>query len=153
MACGLLMSFIAVSAPAQGLSFETMHQNDEAKVSKNLYMPGMFRSEEWDGHISILRLDKEMILSIAPAQRTYTEITFAQMETQLKLSRTRGMGMGMGRSAFASLEKIDGFPIEQSGTSTSEKIRKIQAGSFPMSAFEVPPGYTKEKTRSLGEEK
>jgi hypothetical protein len=51
-------------------------------------------------------------------------------------------------NAFASLELIDGFPLERSrSTGTIEKIRNIKKGSFPASAFEVPPGYTKEKSR------
>lgn len=238
---GLLVPFIAVSVLAQGLSFEVLRGTDETKADKSIYMPGMFKSEEKDGKISILRLDKEMMITIDPAEKTYREVTFAQMQTQIKQGRSKaadamkkrmeGMppekrkmmeeqmakitghqqeevkqdiaptgehkvidghqctaysvkrngkevetiwaakdvpnfaslrkdfqrfaevfaSMGVGRNMFYSLEKIDGFPIETDGTGHSEKIRNIKAGSFPASAFEVPAGYTKEKS-SLGGE-
>jgi hypothetical protein len=237
---GLLVPFIAVSALAQGLSFEILHGTDETKVEKSIYMPGMFKSEGKDGHISIMRLDKEMFITTSPAEKTYREMTFAQMETQMKQGRSKAVdamkkrmegmppekrkmmeeriaamtgqreevkmeivptgehkvidgyqctgytikrngkeeetvwaskdvpnfasmrkdfqrfaafltSMRAGGNAFASFEKIDGFPIETTGTGHSERMRKIQAGSFPVSAFEVPPGYTKEKSRLGGE--
>jgi hypothetical protein len=51
------------------------------------------------------------------------------------------------RSVFASLEKVDGFPIERSWMGgTPDKITKIQKGSFPASAFEIPQGYAKVKS-------
>jgi len=238
---GLLIPLIAANVLAQGLSFEVLRGQDEAAVEKGMYMPGMFKSAGKDGHISILRLDKEVMITINPDQKTYKEITFAQMEMQMKQGRSKAAdmmkqrmenmppdqrkimeermaamnghreeakteivptgeqkvvdghqctgyivkrngkdqetvwatkdvpnfasmrkdfqriatlftSMGAGRNAFASLEKIDGFPIETTGTGHSERIRKIQAGTFPVSAFEIPPGYTKEKSRGPGED-
>jgi len=237
----LLVPLIAANVLAQGLSFEILHGKDETAGEKGIYMPGMFKSEGKDGHISILRLDKEVMITINPDQKTYKEITFAQMEMQMKQGRSKAAdimkqrmenmppdqrkimeermaamnghreeaktevvptgehkvvdghqctgyivkrngkdeetvwatkdvpnfasikkdfqriatvftSMGAGRNAFAFLERVDGFPIETDRTGSSQKIRKIQAGSFPVSAFEVPPGYTKEKSRGLGED-
>jgi hypothetical protein len=238
---GLLVPFIACNVLAQGLSFEITRGNDNTESEKGIYMPGMFKSEENDGQISILRLDKEVMITITPAKKTYREITFAQMEAQMKQGRSKaneamkkrmeGMpleqrkkmeeqmerltghrdavttevaptgeskvidgyqcsaytvkrngkldetvwatkdvpnfasmkkdfqriaaffrSMGAGRNVLASLEKIDGFPIETIGSGRSEKISKIRAGSFPVSAFEVPGGYTKEKSGGMGED-
>jgi hypothetical protein len=238
---GALLPFVAISVLAQGLSFEVQRGKDDSEVEKGIYMPGMFRSEGKDGHISIMRLDREVIISATPAKKTYTEVTFAQMESQIKHGRSKaadvmkqrmeGMppeqrkkmeeqmakitghrdavktevtptgehkaidgyqctaytvtrngkadetvwatkdipnfasvrkdfqriaalftSMGVSENAFASLEKIDGFPIETTHSNRSERIRKIKAGSFPASAFEVPAGYTKEKSPGMGED-
>lgn len=235
---GLLISLFSLTGLAQGLSFEIVQgKDDQAGRSKDLYMPGMFRQEDKDGRISILRLDREVMISINPENKTYTETTFKEFEAGVKHGRMKadeamkkrlaGMppaqrkqieekmaamtGHGVAakmevvetgqrktidgysctgytikrdgkeietvwatkdipsfasvrkdfqriaslfgsitgsRSAFASLEKVDGFPIERSGsTGTREKTTKIQKGSFPASAFEIPPGYAKEKSR------
>jgi len=232
---GLLVPFFTFTVLAQGLSFEVLQGNGNKGGEKVIYMPGMFRQEDKDGHIGIVRLDKEMFISINPAEKTYTEVTFAQMEKKVKQGRAMGNeamkkrleGMppeqrkmieermagttgqrdetktevaatgeqkviegyrctryivkhngkeleriwatkevpnftsvrkdfqrigsffaSMGaRSTMAWIEKVDGFPIERSGTGTSEKITKIQQGSFPKSAFEIPQGYTKTKSQ------
>ncbi len=229
---GVLMSVVALTAHAQGISFEILHGNDRKAVDKGTYMPGMFRQEGEDGEVSILRLDKELMITLIPSKKSYREMTFAEMGTRVKKGRSmatdamkkRMQGMppeqrkkleermaaltgtgedvktdivqtggqktiegyrctgyvvkrngkdvetiwaskdvpnfasvrhdfqrivalfssiGSGRNAFASIEKIDGFPIETIGTGYTEKITKIRSGSFPVSAFEVPPGYTK----------
>lgn len=232
---GVLIPFITFTSLAQGISFEILHGTGKSEVDKGLYMPGMFRQEEKDGEISILRLDKELMISLYPAQKTYTEMTFAQFKSKIKEGRSKvtdamkkrmeGMppeqrkmleqrmggvsgqhneaktevvqtgeqkaidgyrctgytlkrngkvvesiwatkdvpnyaslrkdfqriaslftSIGAGRNTFASMEMVDGFPIESSGAGTYEKITKIRPGSFPTSSFEVPPGYTKEKS-------
>jgi hypothetical protein len=237
--CGVLVAmlipFFTLSALAQGISFEIIHGNDQSKADEGSYMPGMFRQDGKDGRISILRLDKELMISIDPAKKTYTEMTFAQLGTKIKQGRSKaadamskqmeGMppdqrkkmqermaaftgnhdegslevvqtgqqktigqyhckgytlrrngkdietiwattdlpnyaslrkdfqrlatlftSIGAGRNVFASMEKIDGFPIERSGTGISQSISTIRTGSFPASSFEVPPGYTREKS-------
>jgi hypothetical protein len=241
---GLLISLFSLTALGQGLSFEIVRgENHETGGEKGLYMPGMFRQEDRDGRVSILRLDKELIISINPEKKTYTETTFKEFEAKVKDARMKsdgamkkhlaqmppeqrkkieermaamsgqdaetkvevvetGKGKNIdgyscmaytvkrggkeietvwatrdipnfvsvrkdfqriasffssitgGRSAFASLEKVDGFPIESSGTTgTQEKIRNIKEGSFPASAFEVPPGYAREKSALEGDDK
>jgi hypothetical protein len=232
---GLLIPFFVVTGLAQGLSFEILEGKNQSDVDKGTYMPGMFREEGKDGTISILRLDKELMITLTPSKKTYTEMTFAQLGMKIKQShskladamnkRMEGMppdqrkkmaeqmaaltgkhdevkvdvvptgqqktvgeyrctgytlrrngkdvetiwaskdvpnyasvrkdfqrisalftSIGVNRNVFASMEKVDGFPIERSGTGISEKITKIQAGSFPMSSFEVPAGYSREKS-------
>jgi hypothetical protein len=241
---GLLVPLFSITVLAQGLSFEIVRGGESEKAGeKGLYMPGMFRQENEDGRVSILRLDKELMISIDPAKKTYSETTFKELETQVKQGRMKSdVAMKMrlaemppeqrkmieermgamtghhveakveivetgkqrtidgysckgyrlmrdgteiemvwatkdipnfavvrkdfqriasfftsltgGRGAFASLEKIDGFPIERSGTTdTRERITKIQKGSFPVSVFEIPPGYTKEKSQSEEDDK
>ena len=230
----LVVPLFSFTVLAQGLSFEIVRGgSSEAAGEKGLYMPGMFRQEDKDGHVSILRLDKELMITIDPEKKTYTETTFKDFETKIKHSREKidetmkkrlaemppeqrkkieermpamtgqhveakvevnetgerksidgysCMGYAVKRdgkeietvwatrdipnyasfrkdfqrlasfftsisgrhNAFASLEKVDGFPIERSGTTgTREKFTKIQNGSFPASAFEIPPGYAK----------
>ena len=56
---------------------------------RGLYMPGMFRQEDKDGQVGILRLDKELMISINPEKKTYTEATFKELETEVKHRRFR----------------------------------------------------------------
>jgi hypothetical protein len=240
---GLLISLFSLTVMAQGLSFEILEgEDDQAQVEKGLYMPGMFRQEDENGHVSILRLDKGLMISINQEKRTYTETTFKEFEAFMKQSQVKadeamksqlaGMppeqrkelerqmaamtgrrvaakvevvetgkrrsidgyscagytvkrdgkeietvwatrdipnfssirkdfqrigsifnSITGGHSAFASLEKIDGFPIERIETDGArEKITKIKKGSFPASAFKIPAGYTKEDSSSEEDE-
>jgi hypothetical protein len=231
----LLIPLFALTGFAQGISFEILHGNDRSEGDKGTYMPGMFRSDGKDGKISILRLDKEIMISIDPAKKTYTERTFTQLQSKIKEGRSQaaeamkkqmeGMppdqrkkmqermsgftgnhdeatlevvqngqqktigeyhctgytlkrngkevetiwatkdvpnyaslrkdfqriaalftSIGAGRNVFGSLEKVDGFPIERTGSGIAQKISNIRGGSFPVSSFEVPPGYTREKS-------
>ena len=234
----LLVPLFSLTALAQGLSFEIVRGDGDATgVDKGLYMPGKFRQEDKNGQVSILRLDKELMITIDPENKTFTEMTFKDFESRVKHNRaktdevmkkriaemppeqrkkmeermaamtrphieakvevvetgkqknidgysctgytlkrdgkeietvwaTRDIpnfssvrkdfqriasfftSVAGSRGVFASLEKIDGFPIERSGpTGTRERITKIQKGSFPASAFEIPPGYAKEKSQ------
>ena len=56
---------------------------------RGLYMPGMFRQEDKDGQIGILRLDKELMISINSEKKTSTEATFKELEAEVKHRRFR----------------------------------------------------------------
>lgn len=235
--CGLLFPLFSLTVLAQGLSFEIVRGgNGDEGGEKGLYMPGMFRQEDKNGHVSILRLDREVMFAFNPEKKTYTETTFKELEAKVKQGRLKaneamkqrmaGMppeqrkkleermagitgqhadqkeevaetgkrrtidgysctgytvkldgkefetvwatrdipnfasvrkdfqrissfftSLTGSRTGFASLEKINGFPLERGGAAgIREKITKIQKGSFPSSMFDIPPGYTKEKS-------
>jgi hypothetical protein len=47
--------------------------------------------------------------------------------------------------------QIEGFPIETDSHGSVRTVTKIDRSSFPASEFEVPAGYTREKTRMPGD--
>ena len=71
---------------------------------------------------------------------------FASLRKDFQRIAALFTSIGAGRNAFGALEKVDGFPIERSGSggSISQSISNIRSGSFPASSFEVPSGYTRE---------
>jgi hypothetical protein len=57
-----------------------------AATSQNYYMPRMFKvvQKGQDENILLFRLDREKIYLLNPAEKTYQEMTFAQVEKQMK---------------------------------------------------------------------
>ena len=85
-----LVPLFSITVLAKGLSFEIVRGGDNETEGENgLSMPGMFRQEEKDGQIGILRLDKELMISINSEKKTYTEATFKELEAKVKQRRFR----------------------------------------------------------------
>ena len=53
---------------------------DQPVLNKTYYMPGMARTEQGSGEITIIRMDQEKIYSINPETKEYSEMTFADLE-------------------------------------------------------------------------
>ena len=97
-------------------------------------MPGMFKSEGKDGHISILRLDKQVMISTSPAQKTYSEITFAQMEKQIT--------QGRSKAADAMKKRMEGMPPEKRKM-MEDQMAKITGHREEVKMETVPTGEHK----------
>jgi hypothetical protein len=107
----LLPAAVAVAA-AQGLYWEsTMTGGSTAAVmSQNYYMPRMFKVvQKGEGeNILLFRLDRERIYMLDPAEKTYQEMTFAEVEQQMKQMSA------MMDQQMADLEKqMESMPPEQ----------------------------------------
>ncbi len=80
----LLTACIGVAAYAQGAYWESLLSGgpfgDEPVLQKTYYMPGMARTEQAGGEISIIRIDREKIYTVNTETKEYSEISFADLE-------------------------------------------------------------------------
>jgi len=101
------------AAYSQGLYWESTHSGsmmqEKNSISQQYYMPGKFKVVSADnGETIVLRLDKEIIYTIDPNDKTYSEMTFAEMEASMKKAGAR-MDAHM-----AELQKqLESMPEEQ----------------------------------------
>jgi hypothetical protein len=95
-----LTLFLAKSAFSQGLYWESTTSGgptgDKGSVSQNYAVQKMFKLVN-SSMTMILRMDKEVIYTINPEEKTYTEMTFGQMES---LAKKSGAGIEASRARF-----------------------------------------------------
>jgi hypothetical protein len=88
------MFAVITAAYGQGVYWEsktdgTMMQGKSAEA-KFYYMPGKFKTvTSRNGDAVIVRLDKEFVITVNAEEKTYSEITFAELEEVMKKSRAR----------------------------------------------------------------
>ncbi len=102
-----LALLIAGSAFSQGLYWESTTTGgpfkDKENLSQNFAMPRMFKVVN-PMMVMILRMDQEKIYNVDPAKKTYSEMTFAEMEAYAKRS---------GDKMAQYKDKIKNMPPEQ----------------------------------------
>jgi len=108
--CSLLL-IVASTAFGQGLYWESTttvpQMGGKATNGKNYAMPKMFKFED-DATSIIIRLDREKIYTANHTKKTYTEMTFAEMEEFAKKLKSQMGGMN------AQLEeKLKNLPPDQ----------------------------------------
>lgn len=117
---------------AQGFYVESSNSNDQKGVDKTYYMPKMAKMVDADGsRITILRLDKETMYELNPQEKTYTEMTFAEMKAF----------MGNARASIAEMMKkrMESLPPEQR-KKMEEAMASMQGkGSPSASTYEASP--------------
>jgi hypothetical protein len=99
---------IAVMAWSQGLYWESntaVMGNDVA--TKTSYMPGKMRIDG-DNESTILRFDQEKMYIVHLAKKTYREMTFTELEAQMK-----NMSSKMDKQMAELQEKMKDMPEEQ----------------------------------------
>jgi hypothetical protein len=104
---------VAVSAFGQGLYWESTRtgsmMGEKSETVKYYYTPKKFKSATGDsGHVAILRLDKEVMIMLNPKEKTYSEISFADMEKMVKKSSAQ-----MDEKMAELQEKLKNMPEEQ----------------------------------------
>lgn len=103
----------SVYCRAQGLYWESKISGgplgDNAKESKFYYMPKMFKSLDIEkNEASIFRLDKKLFITIDYEEKTYSEITFDEMDSVLSKMSVKV------DSKMAELQKqMESMPEEQ----------------------------------------
>jgi hypothetical protein len=105
---GLCMALLLAGAAfSQGLYWESTTSGgplgDKPSVSHNFAMPKMFKIVS-PTKVMILRMDQEKIFDVDPAKKTYSEMTFAEMEAYAKKA---------GEKMAQFKEKIKNMPPEQ----------------------------------------
>jgi len=109
---GLSLSLIiAVCAFGQGVYWESKVTGGPIKDKTDMmyYMPKMFKMvSSPDDHIMIFRLDKETMYTLKPKEKTYSEITFAEMEAMMKKGKSK-----MDSRMAEMQKKMQSMPEEQ----------------------------------------
>lgn len=107
---GLLLTVgIAVAAYAQGAYWESQVSGgplgDKVMIQKMFYMPKMAKTiDNESGRVVIIRLDKEMIYTVDPQKKEYSEMTFEEMEKTMKK---------VGDKMAEMQKKLENMPPEQ----------------------------------------
>src|SRR5437879_1604810 len=121
----ILFSMILIILPArsQGLYWESTTAiaamgND--RHSKTFYMPKMFKETAGDAS-TVIRLDKELIITINDKDKTYSEMTFSELESRMKEA-----GGKMNEKLAAMKEKLKDMPEEQ-----RQMVEKMMGGMMP----------------------
>jgi hypothetical protein len=125
---------IVVASYAQGVFWEATTtgsmKSDEAKVSQFYYMPKKLKVVDiGDDIVVILRLDKELMIVMNTKEKTYWEMTFAEMEEMVK-----GAGMQMDAATREMEKQMAGLSKEQ-----QEMMKKMMGSRKPkeMAKIEV----------------
>src|SRR5919197_5550213 len=88
----IVMVFICIAARAYGQLYTesiTTGLGKEQIDTKLYHMPQMFKMIRDDGNATIVRLDKELIISVNNEKREYSQMTFAELETKMKEVRSK----------------------------------------------------------------
>lgn len=104
-------------AVAQGLYWETSTTGigKEPRTAQTYAMPKMMKIVNADGHMMILRADRDTFTSVDPKRQIYQEMTFAEMESagksmQAQMEAARGkmeeQMKGMSPEQRAMMEKM-----------------------------------------------
>ncbi len=124
---------IAASAFSQGLVWQSKTEGAvKERMTENFAMPKMFktvRSEDVkEGAIVIFRLDKELLWTLNPEKKTYSEMTFAEME---KLMSKAG---GKMDAAMAKMEE----QMKDMTPEQREMMQKMMGGKMPGAGSSKP---------------
>jgi hypothetical protein len=134
------LTLLLVSASyTQGVYWETTttgtRESDEARVTKSYYMPKKLKVVDVnDGNVVILRLDKELMVVINTKEKTYHEMTFAEMEAAVK-----GASAQMDAAMKEMEKQMAGLSKEQ-----QETMKKMMGSRMPNESAKVEVSKTGE---------
>jgi hypothetical protein len=109
---GALLVAMAIPASGQGLVWESVMKGgpagDSASPSTTHMMPGKMRHVTDDGDVVIVRLDQQKMYTLKPADKSYWEMTFEEMEQAMKAATAR-----MDAMKGQMEEQLKNMPPEQ----------------------------------------
>ncbi len=126
-----LLALYTLGAGAQGMYWEsemTSDKNPGAGISKTWYMPKMLKIETGeDGNYAILRLDQEKLIMVHPSNKTYSVMTFAELEAGMKqanaqLEKMKEQMKNMPAEQRAQMEKMMGM---SAGGDAKVSVKKL----------------------------
>jgi hypothetical protein len=117
---------LAVAAYGQGMYWEATRSGgmmgDKTETDKMYYMPGMFKMETGgDEGAVIIRLDKEVMYNLDVKNKTYSEMTFAELE---KMSKKASAKMDEAMSRMQ--KQMEGMSEEQ-----RKMVEQMMKGKMP----------------------
>ena len=85
----VLMAVFVAAGYGQGMYWESTitipGQNQKEKLVKTFYLPKKLKTaSEGESEYKIIRIDQEKMYSVNPVEKTYSEMTFAQIEASSK---------------------------------------------------------------------
>jgi len=90
---GAMLAVMALPAAGQGLVWESVTKGGPAgeggTPSTTYMMPGKMKHVTDDGNVIIVRLDQEKMYTLKPAEKSYWEMTFTEMEQMLKAATAK----------------------------------------------------------------
>ena len=86
-----LLVLVPLCVYSQGLYWESKTTAGRGEwTSKSYYMPKMFKIVSGEGNEEMLfRLDQEKVYRMNPSQKTYTEMTFDELENSAKSMQSK----------------------------------------------------------------
>jgi GLPGLI family protein len=129
---------LTVSAFAQGMYWQTKTEGTVGERGTDNYaMPKKFKmvraGDNTEGSVVIARLDKEAFWMLNPEKKTYSEMTFADMEKMMtkaggkmdaKMAEMQEQLKNMPKEQREMVEKMMGGKMSAGAADTPEKIRK-----------------------------
>ncbi len=109
MVVGLLFA-LAATVRAQGLYWESTMTgaNGAPRTTQTYAVPKMLKVVDSGGRIILIRSDQDKVITIDTAKKTYTEITFSEMEKTMQ-----GASKQVDAAMAQMQEKMKGMPPEQ----------------------------------------
>ncbi len=116
---------LAVTAFSQGLYYEAKIEGAGSERGQQMYMaPKKMKSIDLNtqgNSVMIVRLDKEVMWQLNPAKKTYSEVTFAQLEQMVGK-----MGAKMDDAMAKMQKELEGLPPEQ-----RKVVEEMMKGKMP----------------------
>ena len=137
----------AAAAWAQGVYWESTMTGTgmEPKASKMYYMPRMFKHVDVStGEAMIVRLDKQMMYRVDPKDKTYSEITFADMEAKMKKA-----GATMDAKMEEMQKRLASLPPEQRKM-IEDRMGGLAMGNMKDAKFDVTKTGEKKEVSGYG---
>jgi hypothetical protein len=146
-----LLAVFAVGACAQGLYWESVVSSDkmpQKEVMKTWYMPKMLKIETGtSGDYAILRLDQEKMYMIRTKNKTFSVMTFADLEKGVKqaneqMDKMREQMKDMPAEQRAAMEKMMGMPggAKDAKASVKKTGETRTVGGYACTRFKIMKG-------------
>lgn len=127
----LLVLGLVATASAQGLYWEsTMSGGPIGERHEHMWaVPKMMKAVTTEtGEMFIIRLDKELFITVDPKEKTYSEMTFADMENMMKKAG------GKRDTKMAEMQKkLEAMPEEQ-----RKMVEKMMGDKMPGMSKDAP---------------
>ena len=126
-----LLVLVTLGVSAQGLYWESEMTGEKTQgthLTKTWYMPGMLKiNTGTDDSYVILRLDQEKMYMVRPTNKTYSVMTFAELEQGMKqanaqLEKMKEQMKNMPAEQRAQMEKMMGMSAGSDAKATVKKL-------------------------------
>jgi hypothetical protein len=145
-----LLAVFAVGAGAQGLYWESIVSSDkmqQKEVMKTWYMPKMLKIETGEsGDYAILRLDQEKMYMVRTKNKTFSVMTFADLEKGVKqaneqMEKMREQMKDMPAEQRAAMEKMMGPKGSKEAKASVKKTGESRTvGGYACTRYKIMKG-------------